>query len=383
MASTDISDSPERTAAMQPTILWHPETQDCGPLSRLLSKEKGVRVLTDRAEAEAQLEAAPEARLLVLHQGPLSALSQAMKQGIPPSVALAQWGAIAQEILDLIRRHRHQVLVLEANAVSRHADAVCELLGLPDGVLDATEDAQPHEEAVLNLLAAQTLLTDLTAQGLADELEASTTDLSRGSDPVWVDADALFHDYRAAQDADRGTADALREELQKQEVHAAKLQKQIDAHLVAQRAAEDRATAQEKALKETESKNVLLLEQVSVMQHEMEHLLTQREQLQQRLDQLNHGMDSYVAQTTELREKLATKDLVLTEKNREISALARNIHTLTTQAAELRGWLDGTRARLHEKQDHIDAIMRSKSYRLTAPLRRIRAATKRKGAGND
>lgn len=333
------------------SILWHPATQDCTPALQSVQAHLEAEVLSDGKAAAAKLAADPALRLVVLYEGPLTALVEAMAQGTLPSEALGAWRLAARETLALIRQNRGRVLVLETGDIARHPEAACSLLELPADAFDGafgTSEASAKDEAIFRILARNALQSDLVALDLAEELEASCQDLSNGKDRAETDYDIVFQDYRQA------TASA----------------------------AEDTDMSWQAKLEPLEKTNKILLSQISVMQDELASLYNQRDQLQQRINQLNHGLDSYQAQIGEVEHQVAVGKDRLGEKNHQIEALAHQMRALIAQASDLRPRLEKAQAETRAKQQQIDGIMRSKSYRLMAPLRRIRAATIRRGSAD-
>lgn len=347
MAPSEIPGS-SQSAAPQPagagaagSILWYPASQNSGPLPYLLQGFSGLIVLSDKAAAESRLKEAPASRLIVLYQGPVLALSRDMAQGTTPGKALADWATAARAALALIRKHRGRALVLEAGAVTRHPQAALKLMALPADVLAApapADDPAAEGDATLQILALHTLRNDPAAFALATELEASGPDLSDGTAARETDADTLFG---ALQQAHRATAE---------------------------RAAE----------------------QARDLEAELETLRVERDQLELRTEQLNHGIDSYTAQIAEIRREVETRDGELADKTRQIDAMGVQMRALVAQTEEVRQRLEAAEVENRDKQGRIDGlehlvdgITRSRSYRLMAPLRRLRAATKRKGPRND
>lgn len=349
--------------------------------------------LPEVGNPDADPEMGPDTRpetpdILLLCPPPAEVLCRAMADNIAPSVALQDWQAQTQAILRLNRQNRRKVRLVDTTMIARHPKAFLQLFELPERVdviasLSASGSAsvsggpsgaqeEPANGAadgdqVILLLAQRTLLGDMRARTLMGELEAACVDLSDGTPETVGDPDAAFRAWQNIRQA-RLEADLLQ--------------------------------AQQRAMHE-----------------EMEILYNSNQRLEQRLDQLGQGLESYQAQVQDLHAEQAGIKARMADKDRAIRAAGDMIRDLETRAAQLDDQLhrvrDGARdsdaakqrhiealeetgaqkqqqiAALEEtgtqKQQHVEAlegeihrITTSRSFRLTAPLRGMRALVARK-----
>lgn len=147
-------------------------------------------------------DAEPEILLLCL--SPVETLCRAMADGIVPSVALKEWQELAQGILSLNRRNRRKVRILDMDAIARHPGAFLGWFALPEDQIMITALSairQSAQDEVLHLLARRTLLGDISSTALMGELAAVSLSFAKGDDTLADDPDAAFLSYQASYTA--------------------------------------------------------------------------------------------------------------------------------------------------------------------------------------
>lgn len=325
------------------------------------------------------LEALPEAppetgRLLLLHLTPAAALARRLAAGQGPEAALSAWEEDLRALLALHRAARRQVRLAELSAALADPGGLAAALGLepPAEPVSEPEKGDP----VLTLLAQRLILGHAPARALAAELEAASADLSGGTGLAADDPDAAWRAHAGLLEA--GTeAGLLRAQTRAQQEELAV-----------------RARAADRAGQEVE----LLKAQNGAMMAELEALAKGRQQAEARLAQQAQGLDSFAAQVAALevereaqRARLAGKEQslleagqMLEERDTRLQGLVEELAALRSESANARTGavareaalgadLAAERQRVAALQAEIERITASRSFRLTAPLRRMRA----------
>lgn len=323
--------------------IWSADPAGAAPLAALLD---GAEVL------EALPDAPGEGRLLILHLAPVAALARAMAAGSAPAAAAADWQRDTAALLRLHRAARRQVRLAELSAARANPGAFAALAGVepPETPLPEPE----AEDAVLCLLAQRLILGDARLAALAAELEAASADLTGGAGLTGDDPAAAWR------------------------AHGARTPDPAEA----QAAARARGEAE------------LLKAQNRAMMEELESLARRRQQLEERLAQTGQGLESFKAQVAELnaamaalRERMAQKEQALHAAGAQVvEAEARletlkgdldrarsDIGALEAEAQARAGALAAAEAEAAGLRAEIERIVTSRSFRLTAPLRRMRA----------
>ena len=327
--------------------VWSADPAGAAPLAALL----------DGAEMVDRLPETPgEGRLLILHLAPVAALARAMAAGSAPAAAAGDWARDTAALLRLHRAARRQVRLAELSAARANPGAFAALAGVepPETPLPEPE----VEDPVLCLLAQRLILGDARLAALAAELEAASADLTEGQGLAGDDPAAAWRAHGARTPDPAG----------------------------AQAAARARGEAD------------LLKAQNRAMMEELESLARRRQQLEERLAQTGQGLESFKAQVAELntamaalRERMAQKEQALHEAGAQVVEAearlatlkgdldrARNdagarIGALEAEAQTRAEALAAAEAEAAGLRAEIERIVSSRSFRLTAPLRRMRA----------
>ncbi len=305
---------------------------------------------------------------LLLCDGPVTSMGRMMAAGMSPDKALAVWSEQAAALLALHRSSRRRVHLVEIRAALQDpAILPVRPVSMPSPPSDDSDGPDP----VFLVLAQHCLERDGRAQALAAEMAAAMA----GSDMDGIDLETAFSAYRTT-----------RKRADRSERETARLEQEIRLLKAQNRAAQEEMEALshsriklrsdwEAAQREVE----LLQKQISAMREELALLEREREQLHQRLFQLDQGMESQEQQIAKLegerdrlKRRLAGKDGVLTAAERQIEALRQELDGMFRVNAQLRE----RKAALAHRSDMLETQIRdmenSRSWRLTAPLRRIR-----------
>ncbi|WP_204115911.1 hypothetical protein [Shimia biformata] len=291
-------------------LIWHNPRHDLSTLADWLAAAAGAAVVRDLTAAETALDQSGTPPLVLLSADPRSVIATALDRGTPPTEALRDWSAETEAMLGLFRRHRRLVHLVDAASARAYPEALADLLELPGDLPDVPADGSGPDPLSL-VLAEHSLRADLTASLLADELAASTPDLTDGALPLPADPAAAFLSLQLS-----------RSQLTEMT-----------------RRAETAETALNVQLRLTEAAT------------------NEMDRLQQRLEQVNAGLDSSQAQLDEVTTQLARRD-------NQITALSGHQQTLRAQIRDR----EEERAAI---QAELDRVMASRSIRLTAPLRQL------------
>ncbi len=257
---------------------------------------------------------------LLLCDEPAAGLGRLMASGMPPETALAEWMEQTAEILALHRPNRRRVHLVEIRAALRDPTL---LPAWPDAVPSpfATDDSK-DPDPVLRLLARYCLEQDGRARPLAAEMTAAMA----GAGPGDIDPASVFSTYRNICEQN-GSA---REDIARKEREIQLLKEQ------------NRASHEEMEL---------LQKKASAMREELALLERERDRL---------------------RHRIGSKDDVLTAAERQIDLLRRDLAGMVRTHKDLHE----RKERLAQLADMLDKRVRqmenSRSWRLTAPLRRFR-----------
>lgn len=366
------------------------------------------RIARDIGELEREAAEDIASRVAVIQPAPQIALATELRNGAAPDRAIRDWCNRNEAILAFFRRNRYRTILIEESAVLAEPETALSELGLtlPPDALPDHDDAAPVPDPVEQLLGDELLRRDAAASTLAGEIEASTT----VSDQSRTRADL--------EAANRTYADAVRA-------------------TTALQAAENRATALERQLAEGKTEQDAILAQLLQTQEMVAKARTEKEQLEDRLTQMRQGLESSERQIGDLqadRERLQRENAEQTEQGekalKHLKALRKELDGSQDQVNELQaerdrlrrenstqaGELEDRDAKINdqmralregkEKTDKLEAemahrrkeikarfdeiatltsqlqdreaeimrILASKSIRITAPLRRLRAA---------
>ena len=301
---------------------------------------------------------------LLLYLSPARALARVLAAGTPPDAALRAWRAQTRAMLKLNRQDRRRVQVLELGMALRHPGNFRARFDLPgdrsgDGPEAAAEEMQ--DDPVLILLAQRLLLGEAETRALLAELGAVSVDLTGNAPPETEEAGLLQQAWQDIRDSREAAAlaaaetGALRAEVEELNRGRAALQAELE---MAQSASE------------------LLQAQNRAMQEELERLARRRTEL----ETLAGEVPVLRQRAAEKAQSLAAADSLYRALEARAALLQEGQARLGDSNARLQGDLEQARQELEAGQARIAALeaevgrfFTSRSYRLTAPLRRMRA----------
>ena len=334
------------TADRQPLTVWCGSAQYGAPVLRALARAYAtdIRQTLPRPDEIGPGETGPGETgpdMLLLYLSPARVVATAMAQGTPADAALKDWQAQTRGILQLGHRDRRGVQVFELDMILRHPAAFRARMGLHENENEDENDTPAAPETgpggadpFLLLLAQRTLLGDAPSRALMTELGAVSVRLANNAAPETDDPETLLLAYRDMQ-AQAATQAAV------QTTRLNELEDELDQ-------ARPRLEAARNAAE-------LLQAQTRFMQEEMEKLARRLLELEGRATRVET-----------LTQRAA-------EKEHSLAAAGQMMRDLEAQTARLSADLAARDGRIAGLQGRLDHIFGSRSYRLTAPLRRLRA----------
>ena len=302
-----------REATPSALFLAGPQGLDTAPLASILMtaglkkwrKEKGIsaqdfplRVFRNDdalARASEALAEQPGAVLLLTYPAPVSFIARALTDEGMPDEGLTRWLEQAEPILDVYRRARRRIVLVEqADALANPQALIAQLnerfgLQMKNSPIANDQPAETTEsdfDPVHLLIADRACHQDARARRAAAELEVSSLPLSSPGIKECIDLASTCTTYRQKSEEPRKQVDGLQEENELLLSRLQQLQAQLQA-LEAQ-AAVDQSTrtslleenAQNAELKE---ENELLLMQLHQVQEELESYFLENKDLQTKL----------------------------------------------------------------------------------------------------
>lgn len=277
--------------------------------------------------------------------------------------ALEHWQARAQALLAFCRRNRRRLALVEAGSLRREPDPVLERVfahlgqSLPGELqlVPVEEEADP----VLTVIAFQAVAQSEAAKAMNGELEARAFPAGSGAEcglrAVDRAAEALARQAEAVRFLQAQNASLLAErgEREKLEDQLAKIQAALEAQ------ARSAVAGQEEL--------DLLMLQLHALQDELEAGFLQRRELEaafsarkEELEQSGAEAESKAKLAAELQEQLAARE-------EEVKGLHGRIASLEAERVERDAWLQ-------DKDAQLAALWQSTSWRVTAPMRRVKLA---------
>lgn len=393
------------------------------PVLRALRQRFDLYLCADLADAGARVSD-EGGDILLLCLSPTEILCRAMSAGALPGAALKDWQAQAQDIIALNRRNRRKVRIVDIRMARDHPAAFQRWFGLSgdDEQISALSNdalgAKPDRDEILHLLAQRALQDDMSARLLMGELEAVSLNFAEPTDAVADDPDAAFLSYQDMRLQQRqgevlqAQSRTVQEEVEVLRLSKQQLEQQLeqglelageeirqlreqDALLQAQnRAAQEEAEVQNKRRQQLEQaqelagkeirqlreQDELLRAQNQTLQQELEVLAQGRTQLEQRLEQVNQGIESYqvqvaglMAEQAGLKRRNANKEQALQQAGEMLRGLEVQVEHLTRDLQRAADRQARKQQQIEEAEEGLRRFLNSRSYRLTAPLRTIRA----------
>jgi len=366
-----------------PMTTWCADPEEARPVLEALAEGYAIDNRPDLPEPGESAAGGGARDILLLYLTPAQALCRTMLSEASTATALRMWMAQTEAILNLSRRNRRQVKVLDIAAALEHPVAFRGRFDLPDGAGPMTLRRNDQDDMFLMMLAQRLLMSDPRCRMLMAELEAASIALIDGPAKDPVDPDAVFLAYLEMRGA--------QEDAEAQKAMNRAMQEELKALTADKVQLEHRALSAEKSCSEALDANRLLEAQSRAMQTELDllnadilrfkqentRIETQHDQsrntnklLQEQLEQLREVNDRLLQEQVAQRRKADDRIQATNDKLREAEA---TLHTLEENLAARTTERDETQARFAQLEAELNHVYASKSFRITAPLRRIRA----------
>ena len=381
-----------RASQRAPLIVWCADAQAGGPVLDALRHGFDLDLRPDLPDLPERAAPDPDADpedtgpdTLLLCLSPIETLCRAMARGIIPSQALGDWQDQARAIIALNRQDRRHVRILDIAMATAHPEAFVDWFDLPaDKGLQAMlaqggagpGDGAPAWDDIVQLLAQRALTGAADLRALLGEMEAVSLNFAKVAPVAPGDPDAAFAAYQEGRQLRQQTGllqaqnRAAQDELEALSTRKAGLEQELEQ--TRQQAGEETAQARQQA-EMTQAQNQL-------MRQELEALVQGKAQLEQRLEQLSQGVESYQTQMDELRGEAAGLRHKGEDKDQALKAAGAAVRALEAQVAQLQDGLSQAgqgrakaRQALAAAEQRLQTFQSSRSYRLTAPLRKLRA----------
>lgn len=348
------------------------------------------------------LTAFPRVRLLLFHARPEDALVRAMLDGQEPSEMLTYWETAAERLLQTWRRNRNRVSLMDVDCVLSEPGLflhTCKaLFGLNlwpfNGERGETQTAAAVD--MYRLIASQMVAQSPRVVELIVELEACSTPLGEPPARMPVDCGKIYRDYQAQQaEIDRliqerdSSYEGLREiesrlEAAGKEGALARLELQqireeleavyLDRQRLVQRSGEqavERERLEERLIELTRARD------------ELSRLASEREAQFIKVDQAHQKLDSDYKDATQenelrmlqlhqIQEELESSHVRLQAVNEKLQARGQDLRSIRERFRATNSSLQRTERKLKGVERRLHYLEKSRSWRMTAPLRALR-----------
>lgn len=307
-------------------------------------------VLSDLDKAKLILKEQPLAHVLISYEAPERQIAACIAKETLPSQALANWMNACEALLALYRDNFQRMTLIRREALEHSAKELFALLAARSGIAlgrvavkapVAAEAADAHQEAIHCLLASQALQHS-SVQSLSKELEASTLPLREADTTL----DLVDDSYSVLQEGLSKKPDLPVEEYElliKAKDKLVSENADLAQRLEEQLKHNGEISLLQERLHDAQKENDLLIEQLHKVQHELERYALDERRVKHKLVKLQHDID---------------------RKNEKLHGFSQKNKRLSAQLREIRRQLKDVR--------------QSKSWKITAPLRK---SIKALGAG--
>ncbi len=306
---------------------------------------------------------------------------------------------------DLRQARQEADLLLEQTCVAQEE---IETLSANQGALrsqleTAQQDKQKAQQEtdllLLQMQAAQNELEALSAElrGVQETLEAARQDARKEQQEAETyrtqlstaqgELERQRRDWKTSLDDARKEGRLARQEAELLQARARAAQEELDLLVLRQQGLEQALEEAKDKARRAAVETDFLQAQGQLMMHELDELGQEREQLKRRLFQVDQGMESLQSQVAELeaeraalRKRAGEKDRSLAMAGTEIRdrelrlrQLTEDLDRVERERVEMARLAEERQQMLRDKETEIEKLFASKSLRLTAPLRAIRA----------
>lgn len=305
-------------------------------------------IITELTQARVFLQRDPACYVVICFDSPDYRIANDIGLGRMPSQALANWKNWAESLLELYRDNYHRMTLVSYAGLYHETKTLCEQLtsrsGIALGKVPVQAPAQlplePYEQQQLttHLLLAQQAMAEPSTQRLVSELEVSTLALLQGESSL-DRLDRIFEQHQQLLTTmPKFTAADYEEKATKVECLETEKKKWLQEKKLLQKAVEEGSL-------DGKSK-----EKLEDLQHENDMIIRQLHNTQEELEQ-------YILGKKGGGEKLKNLEQVVKQKNEKLHAFSQKNKQLTEK--------------LKQTRQELASIRKSKSWKITAPLRKI------------
>lgn len=300
-------------------------------------------LISDLTQAKNLLQSEQKCYVLFCIDSPEQHIANEIGLGRTPSQALANWQNWAEALLELYRDYYHRITLVGYAGLYHDPQALCEQLTKRSGIAlgrvpveaPAKIPLEPYEQQQLttHLLLAQQALMDSTAQRLANELEISSLPLLE-KEALIDRLDSLFIAHQALLTSmPKFTAVDYEKLVTRVESLEQEKKTWLQEKECLMQVVEEKCKAK---LGDLQQENDMVIQQLHKTQEELEQYI---------LGNKGSGV------------KLEKLERSIKQKNEKLHAFSKKNKQLVEK--------------LGQAKQEIKAIRQSKSWKLTAPLRRI------------
>lgn len=354
------------------------------------------RVLTTLAEARVALGEWESCHLLICYRSPVKQLEIALAKDTPPAQAVVNWKESTEALLSLYRRHWKRITLVEQDAAIRKESELLSYLeertGLtltvPEHEVQASDGLETQGEQVgspMYELIAMQLLSMRKSRPLFQELEASTLPLSERADIIQLVENAINSGKSQAQlaeerlAAERRALEAAREELEsqvgltRQELEAEKQVLEERVQDLESQAGLTKQQLEAERLALTSERNKLRSE-AGLTKQELEKerkvLLAEKEELQKGNDLIIEQLHKTQEELEQYLLKLKKTETDIKVKNTKLHGFSQRVKQLREELQEVTHSNQQLKIKLETSRAELKKIRNSRSWKITAPLRR-------------
>lgn len=171
--------TPTRTAAAQPIVFCDPADASCAAdmsafLTACLAPEAAPQAVGSIEALANAAQARAEAVLVLVVAPPVEALARALETEMDSRKAVQDWIARAQSMVDLVRRNRRRIVLIQTRAPEAEVMDQLARLGLPTATSAPVAPELPAPDPLLQLVSGALIARDPVATALAQEIGATT-----------------------------------------------------------------------------------------------------------------------------------------------------------------------------------------------------------------
>ncbi|MCD2183562.1 hypothetical protein [Rhizobium sp. GN54] len=328
-------------------LVWHDPSYEPNELLSNLTHFLGpkcVAKINSLQGIESQLKGSGAATLLILFASPASAIHSKISTGSTFKDALRDWVTSTAHLLSIYRLNRSAIILADVSAVTRDWRPLMARLGLtPNSQTQTADPADEVSEPFWGVLATALVCGDPNALSVARELEASALPSAASRRSNLADVELAYATYR-----DLRTALASAETMAKERLDA----------------------------------NEALQSRVRYGEEMLERLAIDNQSLNNQLVSLQASTGQLNADNAEKDNQVRKLGAELKDANKRLGQEIKKNQSLNRDLTKSKAQKATADAKLSSAKDSLKRIRASRTYRLTAPFRKIRNVFLQLGRSN-